>query len=129
MRAYIRLEKHSLYADDLAIWSSSSDPLKAVHIVQLALDHLKQWSLKCGFPVNLTKCECCFFSTDPTKLHINPSSLLTGTPLTFDPAPKFLDVPLIQTSRMVHMSTPFIQSSFLGSKHLLYSLCIVGSLQ
>jgi len=33
---------YSLYADDLAIWSSSPDPLKAVHTVQKALNHLKK---------------------------------------------------------------------------------------
>jgi len=58
-------DKHSLYADDVAIRSSSPDPLKATHSVQKALDHLEECSLKWRLPVNPAKCKCCFFNTDP----------------------------------------------------------------
>jgi len=34
------------HADDLAIWYSTSDPLKAAHTVQKTLDHLEESSLK-----------------------------------------------------------------------------------
>jgi len=44
---------HLLYADDLAIWSSSPDPLKAAHTVQKALDHLEERSLKWHLSVSL----------------------------------------------------------------------------
>jgi len=64
--------KHSLYADDLAIWSSSPDPLNAA---QKALDHLEEWSLKWCLSVNPAKCECCFFSTNPHQASHQPNSL------------------------------------------------------
>jgi len=47
---------HSLHADDLAMWFSSPNPLKAAQTVQKALDHLKEWSLKWHLPVNPAKC-------------------------------------------------------------------------
>jgi len=85
--------KHSLYADDLAIWSSSPDPLKDVHSVQKALDHLEEWSLKWRLPVNPAKCECCFFSTNLYQASHQSQLTLTGTPLIFNPTPKFHSQP------------------------------------
>jgi len=73
--------KHSLYADDLAIWSYSPDLLKATHTVQKTHDHLKEWSLKWCLPVNPAKCKCCFFSTDPHQASHQPQLTLTGTSL------------------------------------------------
>jgi len=65
---------HSLYADNLAIWSSCPGLLKAAQTVQMALDHLKEWTLKWRLSVNPVKYECCFFSIylqSSTKLRIN----------------------------------------------------------
>jgi len=72
--------KQSLYADDLAIWSSFLDPLKVAHTVQKALDHVEEWSLKWRFPFNPDKCECCFFRTDCHQASHQPQLTLTGTP-------------------------------------------------
>jgi len=41
-RTFPQGTNHSLYADDLATWSSSHDPFKAAHTVQKAIDHLKE---------------------------------------------------------------------------------------
>jgi len=43
------------------------------------------------------KCKCCFFSTGPHHALHQPSLTLTGTPLTLNPAPKFLGVTLDRT--------------------------------
>jgi len=51
--------------DDLAIWSSSPDPLRAAKTVQKALE---EWSSLCCLPVSPAKCKSSY-STDP------PSSL------------------------------------------------------
>ena len=53
----------SLYADDLAIWSSSQDPLKASSVVQSSLTVLETWSSLWRLPLNPKKCESSFFST------------------------------------------------------------------
>jgi len=83
--------KHSSYADNLAIWSSSPDPLKAADTVQKAFNHHKEWSLKWHLLVNLAKCECCFFSTDPHQASHQPHLTLTihinftSTPSSYQP--------------------------------------------
>jgi len=41
-------------------------------------------------PVNPAKCEYCFFSMDPHQTLRQPQFTLIGTPLAFNPAPKFL---------------------------------------
>jgi len=80
----------------LMIWPSglpSLTPWKsAAHSVQKALDHLEEWSLKWRLPVNPLNVNGCFFSTDPYQASHQPQLTLTGTPLTFNLTPKFLDV-------------------------------------
>ena len=55
----------SLYADDLAIWSSSPDPLQASSVVQSSLAVLETWSNLWRLPLNPKKRDSSFFSTDP----------------------------------------------------------------
>ena len=55
----------SLYADDLAICSSSPDPLKASSVFQSCLTVLETWSNLWRLPLNPKKCESSFFSKDP----------------------------------------------------------------
>jgi len=85
---------HSLYADDLAIWYSFLDPLRAAHTVQKTLNHLEECSLKWRLLVNTAKCECCFFNTDPHQASHHAQLTLTGTTLTFNPTQKFLGMTL-----------------------------------
>ena len=54
----------SLFADDLAIWSSSPDPLKASSVFQSSLTVLETWSNLWRLPLSPKKCEYSFFSTD-----------------------------------------------------------------
>ena len=87
----------SLYADDLAIWSSSPDPLKASSVVQSSLALLETWSSLWRLPLNPKKCESSFFSTDPHQATFEPRLNLLGFPLLFNPTPKFLGVTFDQT--------------------------------
>ena len=51
----------SLYADDVAIWSSSPDPLKVSSVVQSSLTVLETWSNLWRLSLNPKKCESSFF--------------------------------------------------------------------
>ena len=82
----------SLYANDLAIWSSSPDPLKASSVVQSSLTVLETWSNLWRLPLNRKKCESSFFSTDPHQATFQPRLNSLGIPLMFNSTPKFLGV-------------------------------------
>ena len=64
----------SLYADDLAIWSSSPLVPTVVEATQAALIQLERWSEYWCLPLNPSKCEASFFLVDPTKLTSSPTS-------------------------------------------------------
>ena len=96
-RIYLGLPFSSLYADDLAIWSSSPDPLKASSVVQFFLNVLETWSNLWRPPFNPKKCESSFFSTDPHQATFQPLLYLLGIPLLFNPTPKFLSVTFNRT--------------------------------
>ena len=87
----------SLYADDLAIWSSSPDPLKASSVVQTSLTVLETWSNLWRLPLNPKKCESSFFSTDPHQATFQRRLNLLGFPLLFKLTPKFLGVTFDRT--------------------------------
>ena len=87
----------SLYADDLAIWSSSPDPLKASCVVRSSLTVLETWSNLWRLPLNPKKCESSFFSTDPHRATFQPRLNLLGFPLLFNPAPGFFGVTFDRT--------------------------------
>ena len=72
----------SLYADNLAIWSSSPSVPTAMEATQGALFRLERWCL----PLNSSKCEASFFSADPHQANL----LLLGSRLRFNPTPTFL---------------------------------------
>ena len=82
----------SLYADDLAIWSSSPSVLTAVEATKRALFRLERWSEYWCLPLNASKCEASFFSVDPHQAHLQFSLLLLGSRLCFNPTPTFLGV-------------------------------------
>ena len=82
----------SLYADDLAIWSSSPSVPTAVEATQGALFQLERWSEYWCLPLNLSKCEASFFSVDPHQANLQPNLLLLGSRLRFNPTPTFLGV-------------------------------------
>ena len=69
----------SLYADDLAIWSSFASVSTAVEATQGALFRLERWSEYWCLPFNLNKCEASFFSVDPHQANLHPNLLLLGS--------------------------------------------------
>ena len=88
----------SLYADDLAIWSSSSSVPTAVEATQGALFRLERWSEYWCLPLNPSKCEASFFfSVDPYQANLQPNLLLLGSRLRFNPIPTFLGVTFDRT--------------------------------
>ena len=86
----------SLYADDLAIWSSSPSVPTAVEATQGALFRLERWSEYWCLPLNPCKCEASFFSVDPHQANLQPNFLL-GSRLRFNPTPTFLGVTFDRT--------------------------------
>ena len=87
----------SLYADDLAIRSSSLSVPTAVEATQGALFRLEHWSEYWCLPLNPSKCEASFFSVDPHQANLQPNLLLLGSRLRFNPTPTFLGVTLDRT--------------------------------
>ena len=87
----------SLYADDLAIWSSFPSVPTVVEATQGALFRLERWSEHWCLPLNLSKCEASFFSVDPHQANLQPNFLLLGFRLPFNPTPTFLGVTFDRT--------------------------------
>ena len=83
----------SLYADNLAIWSSSPSVPTAVEATQGALFRLERWSEYWCLPLNPSKCEAFIFSVDPHQANL----LLLGSRLRFNPTPTFLGVTFDRT--------------------------------
>ena len=82
----------SLYANNLAIWSSSPSVPSAMEATQGALFRLEHWSEYWCLPLNLSKCEAFLFSVDPHHANLQPNLLLLGSRLRFNPTPTFLGV-------------------------------------
>ena len=87
----------SLYADDLAIWSSSPSVPTTVEATQGALFRLERWSEYWCVPLNPSKCEASFFSVDPHQANLQPYLLLLGSGLHLNPTPTFLGVTFDRT--------------------------------
>ena len=81
----------SLYADDLAIWSSSPSVPTAVEATQRALFRLERWSEYWCVPLNPNKYEASF-SVDPHQANLQPNLLLLGSRPHFYLTPTFLGV-------------------------------------
>ena len=87
----------SLYADDLAIWSSSPSVPTAVEATQGALFRLEHWSEHWCLPLNPSKCEASFFSVDLHQANLQPNLLLLNSRLRFNPTPTFCGVTFDRT--------------------------------
>ena len=87
----------SLYADDLAIWSSCPSVPTAVEATQGDLFRLERWSEHWCLPLNPSKCKASFFSVDPHQANLQPNLLLLGSRLRFNPTPTFLEVTFDRT--------------------------------
>ena len=86
----------TLYADDMAIRSSSLSVPTAWEATQGALFRLEHWSEYWCLPLNLSKCEASF-SVDPHQPNLQPNLLLFGSRLRFNPTPTFLGVTFDRT--------------------------------
>ena len=64
-----------VYADDLAIWSSSVSVSTAVDATQEAPFRLERWSEYWCLSLNPIKCEASFFSLDPHQANLQPNLL------------------------------------------------------
>ena len=69
----------SLYADDLAIWSSSPLVPTATKATQGALFRLERWYEYWCLPLNPSKCEASLFSVDPHQANLQPNLLLLSS--------------------------------------------------
>ena len=87
----------SLYADNLAIWSSSPTIPTTVEATQGALFRLERWSEYWCLPLNPSKCEAPLLSVYPNQANLQPNSLLLGSRLRFNPTPTFLGVTFDRT--------------------------------
>ena len=87
----------SLYADNLAIWSSSPSVPIAVETTPGALFRLERWFEYWCLPLNPSKCEASFFSVDPHQAHLQPNLLLLSSRLRCNPTPTFLVVTFDRT--------------------------------
>ena len=87
----------SLYADNLAIWSSSPSAPTGMETSQGALFRLERWSECWCLPLNPSKCEASFFSVDPLQANHQPNLLLLGSRIRFNPTPTFLGVTFYRT--------------------------------
>ena len=74
-----------LYADDLAIWSSSPAVHTVVEAKQGALFQSDRWSQCWCLPLNLSKCEVSFLLVDPHRAKFQPNFLLLNSRLRFNP--------------------------------------------
>ena len=82
----------SLYADDLAIWSSSLSVPTAIEATQRALILFERWSQYWCLPLNPRIYEASFFSVDPHQANLQPNLLLFNSHFRFNPTPTFLGV-------------------------------------
>ena len=87
----------SLYADNLAIWSSSPSVPTAVEATQGAQIRLERWSEYWCLPLNPNKCEACFFSVNPHQANLQPNLLLFNSRLRFNLTQTFLGVAFDRT--------------------------------
>ena len=109
----------SLYADDVAIWSSV---LTAVEASQGALFQLERWSEYWCLPLNPSKCEASCFSVDPQQANLQPNLLLFGSRLGFNLTPTFLGVTFDRTvSFSKHVSS--LKAKFFPRLKALRCIC------
>ena len=76
-----------LYADDLAIWSSSPSVPTVVEATQGALFQLERRSEYWCLPLNPSKCVASFFSVDSHQAHLQSNLLLNFTERLVTPSP------------------------------------------
>ena len=115
----------SLYADDLAIWSSFLSVLTAVETTQEALYRLERWCEHWCLPLYPSKCEASFFSVDPHQANLQSNLLLLGSRLRFNPTPTFLGVTFDRTLFFAKHVSSLKAKYFSPSQGLTLNLCFI----
>ena len=87
----------SLFADYLAIWSSSPSVPTAVEATQGALFRSERWSEYWCLPLNPSKCEASYSSVDSHQANLQRNLLLLNSRLRFNPTQTFLGVTFDRT--------------------------------
>ena len=87
----------SLYADDLAIWSSSLSVSTSVEATQGTLFGLERWSEYWCLSINPRKCKTSFFSVVPHQAYLQCNLLLLNSRFRFNPTLTFLGVTFNRT--------------------------------
>ena len=87
----------SLYATNLAIWSSYPSDSAAVEATQGALIRLERWPEHWCLPLNLSKFEVSFFSVESYQTNFQHHLFLLSSPLRFNPTPTFLGITFDRT--------------------------------
>ena len=87
----------SMFADDLAIWSSHQNITEAEGKLQQALDSLAAWAEKWKLTVSLEKTVSTIFSLDPAETRREANLSFRNHRLTHNPRPTFLGVTLDRT--------------------------------
>jgi hypothetical protein len=82
----------SMYADDIAVWSTRVDKEEAAERVQHGVNTIHDWSKPMKLKLNPSKCEAGFFSSSTHESKWSPSVKLDGVTLTHNHTPKFLGV-------------------------------------
>lgn len=82
----------SLFADDLAIWSSDVDPQVARKNIQKALVVLEAWTKRWKMEVNTGKCQTTFFSKNTKEAKFKPLVKINHKVIPFCDAPVFLGI-------------------------------------
>ena len=82
----------SMYADDVAIWHTNFDRLKAAEAVSIDLAAIGEWSTAAKLQLNLDKCETAFFSNSTREAKWEPDVRIDGVQLKVNTTPKFLGV-------------------------------------
>jgi ribonuclease HI len=87
----------SLFADDLALWSSDTNLPTASRTLQLALDVLSRWAERWKMTINADKCEALNFTSDNSQARLKPDLYITGNKINPNAEPVFLGVTLDRT--------------------------------
>ena len=82
----------SLFADDVALYSSSIDLATAEARIQEAFNVVAQWSTKWKLTISVGKCEASFFSTNSHESKWRPKLTIGEEEIPYSENPKFLRV-------------------------------------
>lgn len=82
---------YSLYADDIVIWSTNTDPTAAIRNLNNSLQRLSDWSSTWRLPFSPQKCSWSLFTKSTALLHSTlPPLHLYNTTLHYQPHQKYI---------------------------------------